>query len=97
MFSPKIFEYLTNEQLSALVDSARTALLSGSQITSWSAGGTSVSKTLIGISPDKILFFASREVARRKAAETFPADELPEISASVSIPVRGVNVPFKLF
>lgn len=95
--SAKVFTFLTNEQLTDLLQHAVSALRSGERVVSWSSAGTSVSKTGLSTSPETLAYIAGLEIARRKAAGTFPLDELPQIPAAASPKYSRPIVPFKLF
>lgn len=70
----------SNQELKDTLQKLKSTALSGERVSSWSSAGTNVSKEFFGEDPQKIVSRIAREIAGRKAAGTFPLEELPEIA-----------------
>lgn len=72
-------QYLTNDELKAVFDATKKALIAGERMVSVNDGGLSFTKQFIGQSPDKLFNACGAEIARRIARGEIPATDYPHI------------------
>lgn len=74
-------EYLTNDELKTVFETAKKSLMAGERIVSVNDGGLSFTKQFVGESPDKLFNAAGAEISRRIARGEIPASDFPQIKA----------------